>query len=64
MQQLNQDLGAIGGIARHALTHVRQGVVDGLLPAERTRLRRVTAGLRGDIDHLLNAIEKEVQDAG
>jgi len=63
-QQLNQDLGALGGIARRALTHVRQGVVDGLLPPERTRLRGVTAGLRGDIDHLLNAIEKEVQDAG
>lgn len=63
-QQLNQDLGALGGIARRALTHVRQGVVDGLLAPERARLRGVTAGLRGDIDHLLNAIEKEVQDAG
>lgn len=63
-QQLNQDLGALGGIARRALTHVRQGVVDGLLPPERTRLRNVTAGLRGDIDHLLNAIEKEIQNVG
>jgi ParB family chromosome partitioning protein len=63
-QQLNQDLGALGGIARRALTHVQQGVVDGLLAPERNRLRGVTAGLRGDIDHLLNAIEKEVQDVG
>jgi ParB family transcriptional regulator, chromosome partitioning protein len=63
-QQLNQDLGALGGIARRALTHVRQGVVVGLLPAERIRLRNVTAGLRGDIDHLLNAIDREIQDVG
>jgi ParB family transcriptional regulator, chromosome partitioning protein len=63
-QQLNQDLGALGGIARRALTHVQQGVVDDLLPPERTRLRGVTAGLRGVIDHLLSAIEKEVQDVG
>jgi len=63
-QQLERDLGAVGGIARRALARVEGGVVQQLLPPEQVRLRRTALGARRDVEHLVGAIAKEVPDAG
>jgi ParB family chromosome partitioning protein len=63
-QQLERDVGAVGGIARRALTRVHGGVVKQLLPPEQVRLRRTAVAARHDVEHLVGAIEKEVPDAG
>ena len=62
-EQLQRDLGALGGIARRALSRVQSGAVGELLPLEQDRLRRAVDGVRSNVDHLLNAIEQEVQHA-
>ncbi len=63
-QQLERDLGAVGGIARRALTRVEDGVVQQLLPPEQKRLRRTAIGAQRDVEHLAQAITKEIPDAG
>jgi len=63
-QQLERDVGAVGGIARRALSRVHAGVLKELLPPEQKRLRRTAVGVRHDVEHLVGAIEKEVSDAG
>lgn len=63
-QQLERDVGAVGGISRRALTRVQDGAIQQLLPPERVRLRRTAWGVRRDVEHLVGAIEKEVPDAG
>lgn len=63
-QQLEHDVGAVGGIARRALTRVHGGALRQLLPPEQMRLRRTAAAARHDVEHLVGAIEKEVADAG
>lgn len=63
-QELERDVGAVGGIARRALGRVRGGVVQQLLPPEQARLRRTAAGVRRDVEHLVSTIEKEVPDVG
>lgn len=63
-QQLERDVGAVGGIARRALARVHGGVIQELLPPERVRLRRTAVGVRHDVQNLVGAIEKEVPDAG
>jgi len=63
-QQLERDLGAVGGIARRALARVQGGVVQQLLPPEQKRLRRTAVGARHDVEHLVGAIAKEIPDAG
>jgi ParB family chromosome partitioning protein len=63
-QQLERDVGAVGGIARRALTRVQRGAVQQLLPPEQLRLRRTAVTARHDVEHLAGAIEKEVPDAG
>jgi len=63
-QQLERDVGAVGGIARRALSRVRGGVIQRLLPPERVRLRHTAGGVRHDVEQLVRAIEKEVADAG
>jgi len=63
-QELERDVGAVGGIARRALGRVRGGVVQQLLPPEQARLRRTAAGARRDVEHLVSTIEKEVPDVG
>lgn len=63
-QQLERDVGAVGGIARRALTCVESGVVQQLLPPERARLRRSAVDSRRDVEHLVSAIAKETSDAG
>ena len=62
-QQLERDVGAVGGIARRALTRVQGGIIKDFLPPERMRLRRTAVGARHDVEHLVGAIEKEVPDA-
>jgi ParB family chromosome partitioning protein len=63
-QQLERDVGAVGGIARRALSRVHAVVIKELLPPEQMRLRRTAVGVRHDVEHLVGAIEKEVSDAG
>lgn len=63
-QQLEHDVGAVGGIARRALSRVRGGAVQRLLPPEQARLRRSAAESRRDVEHLVSAITKEISDAG
>ena len=63
-QQLERDVGAVGGIARRALSRVHGGVIKELLPPEQKRLRRTAVGVRHDVEQLVGAIEKEVSDAG
>jgi len=63
-QQLERDVGAVGGIARRAFTRVHGGAIQQLLPPERVRLHRAAVAARHDVEHLVSAIEKEVPDAG
>jgi ParB/RepB/Spo0J family partition protein len=62
-QLLERDVSAVGGIARRALTRVQAGAVRQLLPPEQARLRRSVADSRRDVEHLVNAIAKEIPDA-
>jgi hypothetical protein len=64
VQQLERELGAVGGIARRALTRVEDGIVQQLLPPEQKRLRRTAVGAQRDVEHLVGAITKEIPDAG
>lgn len=63
-QQLERDVGAVGGIARRALTRVHGGILEQLLPPEQVRLRRTAVAARHDVEQLVGTIEKEVADAG
>ena len=62
-QLLERDVDAVGGIARRALARVQGGAVRQLLPPEQARLCRSVADSRRDVEHLVNAITKEVPDA-
>jgi ParB family transcriptional regulator, chromosome partitioning protein len=62
-QQLERDLGALGGIARKALARVEAGVVQQMLPLEQARLKRTSVNVRHDIEHLVSAIDKKVTRA-
>jgi ParB/RepB/Spo0J family partition protein len=61
---LLSDLGALGGIARRALRHLRDGLAQRLAPPERDEVRRALAQARADAAHLFTRCEKEVGDAG
>jgi hypothetical protein len=63
-QQLERDVGAVGGIARRALTRVHGGILEQLLPPEQVRLRGTAVAARHDVEQLVGTIEKEVADAG
>ena len=62
-QLLERDVGAVGGIARRALTRVQSGALRQLLPPEQARLRRSMADSRRDVEHLVSAIAKDIADA-
>jgi ParB/RepB/Spo0J family partition protein len=62
-QQLERDVGAVGGIARRALTRVQGGAVRQLLPPEQKRLCRSLADSQRDVEHLVGAVAKEIPDA-
>ncbi|MBK7581913.1 MAG: ParB N-terminal domain-containing protein [Myxococcales bacterium] len=63
-QELERDVGAVGGIARRALTRVRGGSFSSCCRRSRRALRRTAAGARRDVEHLVSTIEKEVPDVG
>ncbi len=61
---LLSNLGALAGIARRGLRHLRDGLAQRLAPPERVEVRRALAQARGDATHLFTRCEKEVGDAG
>ena len=63
-QQLLDDLGALGGIARRVTRRLRGGVTRGLLPDERGEVRRCAQQAQNDSEALWRLVDKEVTDAG
>ena len=61
---LVRDLGALGGIARRAQGRVEAGAVRELLPPEQDDLRRRALATRGDVEHLFEELEQEIDHAG
>ncbi len=57
------DLGALGGIARRGLRHLRDGLARQLAPPEREEVRRCLAQAKADALHLVASCEKEIGDA-
>ena len=62
-EQLTDDLGALGGIARRVHRRVRQGLAGRLTPSEREDVRRCHLQAKGDAEALFARMEKEVGDA-
>lgn len=60
---LLSDLGALGGVARRGLRHLREGLAERLVPAERGEVGRALAQARADTLQLFTRCEKEVNDA-
>lgn len=54
------DLGALGGIARRGLRHLREGLAGRLVPAERNEVARAFAQAQADAAQLFLRCEKEV----
>lgn len=64
-QQLLEDLGALGGIARRVTRRLRGGAARGLLADERSEVRRCALQARSDSEALWRLVDKEVvPDAG
>lgn len=63
-QQLLDDLGALGGIARRVTRRLREGAVRGLLAEERAEVRRCGLQARTDDEALWRLADKELCDAG
>ncbi len=57
------DLGALGGLARRGLRHLRDGLAGQLAPPEREEVRRCLAQAKADVLHLVASCEKEIGDA-
>ncbi len=60
---LLSDLGALAGIARRGLRHLREGLVEKLLKAERVEVGRALAQAKADTAQLFTRCEKEVGNA-
>jgi hypothetical protein len=60
---LLSDFGALGGIARRALRHLRDGLAGRLAAPERDEVRRALAQARADASQLFTRCEKEVGHA-
>ena len=60
---LLSDFGALGGVARRALRHLREGVAARLAAPERDEVRRALAQARADVSQLFTRCEKEVGHA-
>jgi ParB/RepB/Spo0J family partition protein len=58
------DLGALGGVARRGLRHLRDGLAQHLAPPERGEVRRCLAQAKADVLHLVASCEKEIGDVG
>jgi ParB/RepB/Spo0J family partition protein len=63
-QQLLDDLGALGGIARRVTRRLREGAARGLLTEERAEVRRCGLQARTDGEALWRLADKELHDAG
>ena len=63
-RQLQRDIGALSGIARKAIQRIDAGLLRQMLGEERTRLRGAAANARNDVEKLVHAVNKEVEDAG
>ncbi len=58
------DLGALGGVARRAIRHLREGLLARLLAPEREEVGRALAQARTDVERLATTYEKEARHAG
>jgi len=58
------DLGALGGVARRAIRHLREGLLARLLAPEREEVGRALAQARADVERLATTHEKEARHAG
>jgi ParB/RepB/Spo0J family partition protein len=61
---LLRDLGALGGIARRAAARVTAGAVRELLPPEQPKLHRRAETTRGELEHLFEGLDKEIDHVG
>lgn len=64
LQQLFDDFGALGGVARRAARRLRGGWLSRLLPAERGEVGRCFAQASADVEALSGRWRREVCDAG
>ena len=58
------DLGALGGVARRTIRHLREGLLARLLAPEREEVERARAQARADVERLATTYEKEARHAG
>jgi len=63
-QQLLDDLGALGGVARRTSRRVQGGLLRRLVPAEREEVERCFGQARSDAETLFRRWEKETSHAG
>jgi hypothetical protein len=63
-QELLDDLGALGGIARRVTRRLREGVARSLLADERADVQRCARQARSDGEALWRLTDKELSDAG
>lgn len=63
-QQLLGDFGALGGVARRAHRHLRDGLFKHLAPEERKEVGRCFRQAKADVTGLVSRCEKELADAG
>jgi hypothetical protein len=57
------DLGALGGVARRGVRHLREGLLARLLLPEREEVGRALAQARADVEQLVTTFEKEARSA-
>lgn len=62
-EQLQRDVGALGGVARRAVGRVTAGAVRDLLPPEQQELRGRAEAARGDVARLFATLEEEIEHA-
>jgi ParB/RepB/Spo0J family partition protein len=60
---LLEDMGALGGIARRGIRHLREGLLARLLGPEREEVGRALAQARADVERLVTTHGKEALDA-
>jgi ParB/RepB/Spo0J family partition protein len=57
------DLGALGGVARRGVRHLREGLLGRLLLPEREEVARALAQARADVEKLVTTYEREARSA-
>jgi hypothetical protein len=63
-QQLLGDFGALGGVARRANRHLRDGLARRLTAPERHEVGQCVRQAKADVTGLLALCDKEIDDAG